>query len=166
MKTILRNFGAVAVVLAAIAANARERANITVPFAFNAAGMTMPAGQYRISFNETSNLITLLGGQQTRGVCAQHIDGRSEGCSDFPSVRKRREPVHPPAGRNFGNSAIHRAKVRKPGCRENYRDCGPQLNCCRWRELTEFDDYGKLARLSAKDPAANQPPVLFSKKRQ
>lgn len=61
MKTILRNFGAVAVVLAAIAASARERANITVPFAFNAAGMTMPAGQYRVSFNESSNLITLSG---------------------------------------------------------------------------------------------------------
>jgi hypothetical protein len=61
MKTILRNFGAVAVVLAAIAVSAQERASITVPFAFNAAGMKLPAGQYRVSFNETSNLITLSG---------------------------------------------------------------------------------------------------------
>lgn len=61
MKTIVRNFGVLAVVMAAIAVSAQERARITVPFAFSAAGMTLPAGQYRVSLDESSNLITLSG---------------------------------------------------------------------------------------------------------
>jgi len=61
MKTIMRNFVALAVVLAAIAVSAQERARVTVPFAFNAAGLTMPAGEYRVSLEAGNKMVTLSG---------------------------------------------------------------------------------------------------------
>lgn len=61
MKTIVRNFGVVAVVLAAIAASAQQRARITIPFAFNAAGMAMPAGEYRVTYSPGNKIVTLAG---------------------------------------------------------------------------------------------------------
>lgn len=61
MKTILRNFGVLAVVMAAIAVSAQERARITVPFAFNAAGLSMPSGEYRVAFDAGNKMVTLSG---------------------------------------------------------------------------------------------------------
>ena len=63
MKTIVRHLGVLAVVLAAMTANAQNptRARVTVPFAFSAAGTTLPAGEYRISFDETDRVVTLSG---------------------------------------------------------------------------------------------------------
>jgi len=74
MKTIMRNFGVVAVVLAAIAVNAQQRARVTVPFAFNAAGNTLPAGEYRVSFDEGNKLVTL-SGEGTNAVVLLSMSG-------------------------------------------------------------------------------------------
>src|SRR5215471_19109459 len=74
MKTIMRNFGVLAVVLAAIAANAEQRARVTVPFAFNAAGKTLPAGEYRVSFDAGDKLVTL-SGERTNAVVLLSMSG-------------------------------------------------------------------------------------------
>src|ERR1041385_4819287 len=61
MKSISRIFGAVAVLLAAMSANAQRSAQFTVPFAFGAAGHTLPAGDYRVSRNAGNGVLTLSG---------------------------------------------------------------------------------------------------------
>lgn len=76
MKTIVRNFAVLAVVLAAITAHAQvaNRANATVPFAFNAAGIVLPAGDYMVSFDETDRLVTLAGQGTTTVLLSTSTD--------------------------------------------------------------------------------------------
>jgi hypothetical protein len=62
MTTHLRLLAGLAITLAGISANAQQtnRIEVTVPFAFSAAGNSMPAGQYLLTVN-ASNLVTLSG---------------------------------------------------------------------------------------------------------
>jgi hypothetical protein len=61
MKSILRALGALAVLLAAISASAQNSMKVTVPFEFAAAGLALPAGDYRVSLNSTNGVMTLRG---------------------------------------------------------------------------------------------------------
>lgn len=63
MRNIILKFGALAVVLTAISANAQrlDQARVTVPFAFTAGGKSLPAGDYRVSFNEGRDVVTISG---------------------------------------------------------------------------------------------------------
>jgi hypothetical protein len=53
--------GALALLLAAISASAQHTTQVTVPFEFSVAGRILPPGDYRVTFNESSELITLRG---------------------------------------------------------------------------------------------------------
>jgi hypothetical protein len=61
MRSVIRSFAALAVVLAAISANAQHSIRVSVPFAFAAAEQILPAGDYRLSHNESGDLVTLSG---------------------------------------------------------------------------------------------------------
>jgi hypothetical protein len=61
MKSIIRSFGALAVVLAAISASAQPSTQVSVPFAFAAAGRMFPAGDYRVSLDESNQIVSLRG---------------------------------------------------------------------------------------------------------
>ena len=61
MKNIIRSFGALAVVLAAISASAQPSTQVSVPFAFAAAGQMFPAGDYRVSLDESNQIVSLRG---------------------------------------------------------------------------------------------------------
>lgn len=61
MRNIVKFLGAVALVLAAISASAQHTTQVTVPFEFAVAGQILPPGDYRVTFNESSELITLRG---------------------------------------------------------------------------------------------------------
>jgi len=61
MRNVIRSFAALAVVLAAISANAQHSIRVSVPFAFAAAGRILPAGDYRLSHSESGDLVTLSG---------------------------------------------------------------------------------------------------------
>jgi hypothetical protein len=59
MRNIAKVLGALALMLAAISANAQHTTQVTVPFEFSAAGRILPPGDYRVSFNANSELMTL-----------------------------------------------------------------------------------------------------------
>jgi hypothetical protein len=61
MRNIAKLLVALALMLAAISANAQQTTQVTVPFEFAAAGHILPPGDYRVSFNEGSELMTLRG---------------------------------------------------------------------------------------------------------
>src|SRR6266571_6556085 len=61
MRNVIRSFGALAVVLASISAHAQHSTRVSIPFAFAAAGHILPAGDYRVSQSESSDLVTLSG---------------------------------------------------------------------------------------------------------
>jgi hypothetical protein len=61
MKNVIRSLGALAVVLAAISASAQPSTQVSVPFAFAAAGQIFPAGDYRLSLNESNEVVSLTG---------------------------------------------------------------------------------------------------------
>jgi hypothetical protein len=61
MRNVIRSFGTLAVLLAAISASAQTSTRVRVPFAFAAAGQTLPAGDYRVSLNESTDLVSLRG---------------------------------------------------------------------------------------------------------
>jgi len=61
MKNIIRSLGALAVVLAAISASAQHSIQVTVPFAFAAAGRVLPAGDYRVSLSQSGEIASLRG---------------------------------------------------------------------------------------------------------
>jgi len=61
MKNVIRSFGALAIVLAAISASAQPSTQVTVPFAFAAAGTTFPAGDYRVWLAESNDVVNLRG---------------------------------------------------------------------------------------------------------
>ena len=80
MKTILKHFGVLAVLLSAMAAHAQyqDQAKVTVPFAFNAAGRTLPAGEYRVKFDETAKLVTLTGENGTVSLLSSYADSQTD----------------------------------------------------------------------------------------
>src|SRR5438445_1541448 len=59
MRNIAKVLGALALMLAAISANAQHTTQVTVPFEFAAAGRIMPPGDYRVTFNESDDLLRL-----------------------------------------------------------------------------------------------------------
>jgi hypothetical protein len=61
MRNIAKLLGVVSLMLAAISANAQHTTQVTVPFEFAAAGRILPPGDYRVTFNETSPVVTLRG---------------------------------------------------------------------------------------------------------
>ena len=61
MKNVIKSFGALALVLAAISASAQPSTQVSVPFAFAAAGQIFPAGDYRVSLDESNDVVTLRG---------------------------------------------------------------------------------------------------------
>jgi hypothetical protein len=61
MKNVIRTFGVFALALAAVSASAQPSTQVSVPFAFAAAGQVFPAGDYRLSLNESNNVVTLTG---------------------------------------------------------------------------------------------------------
>lgn len=61
MRNIAKLLGALALMLAAISANAQHTTQVTVPFEFSAAGRILPPGDYWVSFNAGSELMTLRG---------------------------------------------------------------------------------------------------------
>ena len=61
MKNIIRSLGALAVVLVAISASAQPSTQVSVPFAFAAAGRMFPAGDYRVSLDESNQIVSLRG---------------------------------------------------------------------------------------------------------
>ena len=76
MKNIIRSFGALAIALAAISARAQPSTQVTVPFAFAAAGQMFPAGDYRLSF-DTSNAVVSLRGEDLRTIFLMTAPGAS-----------------------------------------------------------------------------------------
>ena len=80
MKTILKHFGVLAVLLSAMAAHAQyqDQAKVNVPFAFNAAGRTLPAGEYRVKFDERAKLVTLTGEEGTVALLSSYADAQSD----------------------------------------------------------------------------------------
>jgi hypothetical protein len=61
MRNIAKLLGVVSLMLAAISANAQHTTQVTVPFEFAAAGRILPPGDYRVTFNESSPVMTLRG---------------------------------------------------------------------------------------------------------
>jgi len=61
MKNVIRSFGALALALAAISASAQPSTQVSVPFAFAAAGKIFPAGDYRVSLDESNDVVSLRG---------------------------------------------------------------------------------------------------------
>jgi len=61
MQNIAKFIGALALMLAAMSANAQRSTQVTVPFEFAAAARILPPGDYRVSFNASSELVTLRG---------------------------------------------------------------------------------------------------------
>ncbi len=61
MRNVIRSFGTLAVLLAAISSSAQTSTRVSVPFAFAAAGQMLPAGGYRVSLNQSPDLVTLRG---------------------------------------------------------------------------------------------------------
>ena len=61
MKNIAKLVGALALMLAAVSANAQRATQVTVPFEFTVAGQILPPGDYRVSINEGGDLVTLRG---------------------------------------------------------------------------------------------------------
>jgi len=61
MRNIVKLLGVLSLMLAAISANAQHTTQVTVPFEFAAAGRILPAGDYRVTFNESSAIVTLRG---------------------------------------------------------------------------------------------------------
>jgi hypothetical protein len=59
MRNIVKILGALALTLGAISANAQHTTQVTVPFEFAAAGRIMPPGDYRVTFNESDDLLRL-----------------------------------------------------------------------------------------------------------
>jgi len=80
MKTSLKHFGALAVLFSAMAAHAQyqDRAKVNVPFPFNAAGKTLPAGEYRVKFDETARLVTLAGENGTVALLSSYADAQTD----------------------------------------------------------------------------------------
>src|SRR5215470_233860 len=80
MKTILKHFGVLAVLLSAMAAHAQyqDQAKVNVPFAFNAAGRTLPAGEYRVKFDERAKLVTLAGEEGTVALLSSYADEQTD----------------------------------------------------------------------------------------
>ena len=80
MKTTLKHFGVLAVLLSAMAAHAQyqDQAKVTVPFAFTAAGKILPAGEYRVKFNETARLVTLTGENGTVSLLSSYADAQTD----------------------------------------------------------------------------------------
>lgn len=63
MKRLIRIAGALALVLAGMGANAQNthQVRVAVPFSFEAAGKTLPAGDYSLSFDPSNSVVTLQG---------------------------------------------------------------------------------------------------------
>jgi hypothetical protein len=61
MRNTVRFLGGLALLLAAISASAQHTTQVTVPFEFAAAGRILPPGDYRVTFNESSAVVTLRG---------------------------------------------------------------------------------------------------------
>lgn len=61
MKNMTKLIGALALMLAAVSANAQSATRVTVPFEFTVAGQILPPGDYRVSVNEAGNLVRLSG---------------------------------------------------------------------------------------------------------
>jgi hypothetical protein len=59
MRNITKLIGTLALMLAAISANAQQTTQVTVPFEFAAAGHILPPGDYRVSFNQSTGLLTV-----------------------------------------------------------------------------------------------------------
>jgi len=61
MKGHVRKFVGLAILFVAITSTAQVglKANVTVPFAFNAAGHQCPAGEYQVAINKSNDVITL-----------------------------------------------------------------------------------------------------------
>ena len=80
MKTILKHFGVLAVLLSAMAAHAQyqDQAKVTVPFAFSAAGKVLQAGEYRVKFDETATLVTLAGEKGTVALLSSYVDTQTD----------------------------------------------------------------------------------------
>ena len=62
MKKQIRTFATLAILLTALAASGQisPQARVTVPFSFVAGGTSLPAGDYKISFNQDRNVVTLI----------------------------------------------------------------------------------------------------------
>lgn len=61
IKNMAKFIGALALLLAAVSANAQSATQVTVPFEFTVAGQILPPGDYRVSLNEGGNLVKLSG---------------------------------------------------------------------------------------------------------
>ena len=61
MRGVVKSFGVLTILVAAISAGAQESARVNVPFAFAADGKSLPAGQYRFSVNSPGTIVTLSG---------------------------------------------------------------------------------------------------------
>ena len=63
MRNVIRSLGILGLALAGITACARasESVQVTVPFAFQAAGKVLPVGDYRFSLDQKSDLVTITG---------------------------------------------------------------------------------------------------------
>ena len=63
MRNFIRSLGVVALALAGFAANAEasDLVRVTVPFSFRAGGQVLPAGEFRISIDQRSSLVTISG---------------------------------------------------------------------------------------------------------
>ena len=61
MKNMTKLIGALALMLAGVAANAQSATQVTVPFEFTVAGQILPPGDYRVSLNEAGDLVKLSG---------------------------------------------------------------------------------------------------------
>jgi hypothetical protein len=61
MRNTVKFLGTLALLLAAISASAQHITRVTVPFEFAAAGRILPPGDYRVTFNESSEVVTLRG---------------------------------------------------------------------------------------------------------
>jgi hypothetical protein len=59
MQNMTKFIGVLALVLAAVSANAQRATQVTVPFEFTVAGQILPPGDYKVSFNESTELVTL-----------------------------------------------------------------------------------------------------------
>ena len=66
MKTVLK-FATLAALLVAVSAYAQESSQLQVsmPFAFTAAGTTLPPGEYRLSIDQNLRFVTLSGNQDS-----------------------------------------------------------------------------------------------------
>ena len=64
MRNVIRSLGILGLALAGIAghAQASDLMQVSVPFAFEAGGKAMPAGNYRIMLDQRSDLMTISGG--------------------------------------------------------------------------------------------------------